>query len=169
MTDPVSRHITIYTQLKERLSAIPEMADDPQALADTLDGETDLKDVLVGIMRQADLDEALASGVDARMDELNQRRQRFLNRYTKRRALIQWAMEEAGIGKIEAPDFTLSLSKGSASVVVTDENALPDRFVRVTTTKSPDKTAIGAALKAKEPVPGATLSNPGMRLTVRKS
>lgn len=45
----------------------------------------------------------------------------------------------------------------SQAVVIDDEQALPQAFFRVKTTATPDKTAIKAAIKAGEQVPGSRL------------
>lgn len=164
----VSYQVGVYTQLRERLSSIPDLADDEQALADTLEGATDLRETLIGIMRQADTDEALADGLDARMEQMNARRARLTARADKRKELVLWAMQESGITKIEAPDFTLSVAKTPDKVLITDESMLPADLIRTTTTTTPDKKAIGNLLKAKQEVPGATLSNSGCRLAIRR-
>lgn len=66
-------------------------------------------------------------------------------------------LEACGMTKISCPLFTITLAKGRESVVVDDENSIPDDLMRVKTEIAPDKTAIAAKLKAGEEVPGARL------------
>jgi len=67
--------------------------------------------------------------------------------------------------KFERADYTASIRPGQPHVLVTDGTALPDTMVRVK--REPDKTLIGAALKAGDTVPGAELSNSAPNLTIR--
>jgi len=66
-------------------------------------------------------------------------------------------MEASGIKKIECPLFSISLAKGQEVVSITDENLLPDEYVRVKTEISPNKIALKNALKDGKEVPGAEL------------
>jgi hypothetical protein len=57
------------------------------------------------------------------------------------------------------------LSATRPSVVIEDEASIPSQLCKVV--KSPDKSAIKAALEQGEVVPGASLSAPSQTLTVR--
>jgi len=52
----------------------------------------------------------------------------------------------------------VSIRAGKASVVITDEQALPDAYIR--TKREPDRVALLADLMQGEIIPGAVLSNP---------
>lgn len=58
--------------------------------------------------------------------------------------------------KTKAGTFTLSFRKSEA-VVITDEAALPTKYLRTKTTITPDKTAIKKAINSGETVEGAVL------------
>ena len=66
---------------------------------------------------------------------------------------------------MELAEGTVSLRNGPPKVIITNESEIPVDFWRVR--REPDKSKIGAALKAHEFVPGAVLSNPEMSLTIR--
>ena len=83
----------------------------------------------------------------------------------KKRATAAWAMGEMGLTKLQAPDFTATLSAGRPKVTITDEAAIPADLSRVK--REPNKTAILAALTAGREVPGAELANPQPVLTLR--
>jgi hypothetical protein len=76
-------------------------------------------------------------------------------------------MDAIGCHRLELPDCTISTRAGPPAVIVTDEAALPDRFIRVETTRRADKAAIATALKDGEVVDGAELSNAMPVLSVR--
>ena len=77
-------------------------------------------------------------------------------------------MEETGLGKVPAPDFTATLSRGRARVLILDPKAIPIKYLRPREPE-PDKGAIGDALRDGKQIDGAELTNSGMTLTVRVS
>lgn len=147
------------------LTAYPELADDAQTLADTLEGETGLVDAAAALLRSALDDEAMEEAAQKLAADKSARARRFGQRAMMKRDMALSLMQGADLKKLEQPDFTASISKGRGKVVIADETALPEAFVRVS--RTPDKTAIGDALKGGQAVPGALLSNPEPTLTVR--
>jgi hypothetical protein len=65
-------------------------------------------------------------------------------------------MQRTGITAIECPYFKLSFRK-SVSVVIDDEEALPEDVLKVKTTTAPDKTQIKRLIQAGSPVSGMHL------------
>lgn len=165
----IELQLHVYKELKARLRAAnPELAEDDQALLDTLEGATDLRDGLIALMRQVDMDEALAAGIPERIKEMQARKARLTERAEKHRSLILWAIQESGIPKIEAPEFTIGTARATGTVIITDQSQLPDAYLRKFDPE-PDKKAIADAMKRGETVPGATKSNGGIRLNVSRT
>lgn len=159
--------VTAHNQIKTRLlERFPDLADDEQALLDTLEGESTLDRAAVAVFESALDDEGRASVIADRLDALAERRSRFQARAKAKRGVIASAMEDAGVKKIEAPEVTLSLRQTPAAVVITDEDAIPAAYVKTEIVKKLDKAALRDALN-NGPVPGATLSNGGFSLTAR--
>jgi len=75
-------------------------------------------------------------------------------------------MERADIKKINEPDFTASLRQVAPGLVVLDERAIPEPFWKPQPPKL-DRSALIAALKSGEMVPGASLGNGGITIAVR--
>ena len=130
------------------------LAQDPdvplQALRDTLEGiEGEFNDKAVSLV-----DTVLNADTDIHaIDE-------EIKRLHGQKRLKDYLRENMGaceIKKIECPLFTITLAAGRDMAVVSDEQALPDDMVRVTTSISPDKAAILKALKGGEDIPGAHL------------
>lgn len=67
--------------------------------------------------------------------------------------------------KIKAGLFNLSFRKSEA-VIITDEEALPEEFVKTKTTTAPDKTAIKNAIKSGRTVDGAEIQT-NMNLQIK--
>lgn len=155
-----------YQRVRDMLLAsFPELAEDEQALADTLDGETALSDAVASLIRSAREDEAFEEAGAKIAAEQRERASRYGQRAMKRRDAALALMQAAGLSKIERPDFTVSVGKGRGKVIIKDEALIPDVFFRVK--RSPDLTAIANAFKANETVLGAEMSNAEPTLTVR--
>jgi len=91
-------------------------------------------------------------------------------RYQRRAEWLRYELFEVlqALGrKSEATPYgTASIKAGLPSLVLTDEQALPDKYVKVV--RVPDKLAIAADLKAGKFIPGAVLSNAMPVLALRK-
>jgi hypothetical protein len=82
------------------------------------------------------------------------------------RATLAAVMEDTGAPSIAGPHHTVSLSRGAAAVIVTDEAAIPNTYL--TTKTAPDKAAIRSAISHGIEVPGAVLANGAPVLSIRK-
>ena len=147
------------------LAAFPELAEDEQALLDTLEGEAGLHDALAAMIRKAQEAEAFEEACASLIAAKSARRSRFGQQSIALRDAVLSLMQAAGLRKLEMPDFTASVAQGRGKVVITDEAALPDQFFRVS--RAPNKTAVSDALKDGQTVPGALMSNGEPTLTVR--
>jgi len=120
-----------YRILKERLLANFPSADE-DTLRDTLEGITDLHEMIAAVMRSALVDEALGSGLRARLDDMKERQSRLEVRASKKRELALQAMCEAGLTKLEQPDFTASARAG----VLPLSSCVKKLFLRLTGCRS---------------------------------
>jgi hypothetical protein len=154
-----------YAQLKERiLSSWPEL--DEETLADTLEGITDLHEMIAAVIRSALVDEALQAGLRTRLDEMRTRLSRLDERGAKKRQLALEAMCEVGLKKLEQPDFTASARSGLPGLVVTSEETIPADFW-VPQRPKLDRQGLLGSLKRGDAIPGVELSNPKPCLSVR--
>jgi hypothetical protein len=139
---------------------------DEQTLADTVEGLTDVHEILATIVRAALEDEALASGLKGRIGEMEGRLGRLQDRAAKRRQIVRETMATLDLKKITAPDFTASLRPGISSLVVLDENSIPSIYWEPRDPKL-DRATLIADLKQGCDVAGADLSDPDPVLSVR--
>ena len=167
MDNPIISVETIkYGQLKERLLIdFPEL--DSDTLRDTLEGITDLHEMIAAVIRSALVDEALQAGLRTRLEEMRQRLTRLAERGLKKRQLALEAMNEAGLKKLEQPDFTASARQGAPPLIVTSEQSIPEAYW-VPQPPKLDRQMLTSDLRRGDELPGACLGNAAPILIVRK-
>jgi hypothetical protein len=154
-----------YRSLRDRLRAEDPQIDE-QTLADTVEGLTDLHEILTAIIRAALTDEALAGGLKGRIAEMEQRLGRLQDRATKRRQIAKDVMVELDLKKLTAPDFTASVRPGTAALMVIDEAAVPSIYWEPRDPRL-NRQGLVADLKQGAEITGVALSNPEPVLSVR--
>jgi len=161
----LSVEVTKYHLLKQRLlSEYPQSDDD--TLHDTLEGITELHEMIAAVIRSALVDEALQVGLRSRLDDMKQRLTRLDLRCEKKRQLALDDMSEVGLRKLEQPDFTASARAGSPALVVVSEGDIPETYW-VPQSPKLNRQALLADMKRGDEIPGVQLGNPKPILTVR--
>jgi hypothetical protein len=149
----------IIDQIREAIG------EDDADFLEIVENEVDVLERLRKMLRAARLAEADAKGTADVIAELRERKTRLEEKSAKARRIVQWALEELGLSKLDAPDMSVSLRASAPGVEIVDLSQLPERYVKVTI--APDKAAIREALKQGETIPGACLKNGGNSLTIR--
>jgi hypothetical protein len=139
---------------------------DDETIRDTLEGITDLHEMIAAVIRSALVDEALQTGLRGRLDNMKERLSRLEVRASKKRELALHAMNEAGLAKLEQPDFTASTRAGSPALIVVSEQTIPEAYWLPQPPKL-DRQGLLGELKRGASIPGAELSNPKPVLMVR--
>lgn len=139
---------------------------DPKLILDTIEGETNLAEACAVVLEQTLEDEILLEGLGVKIAELQTRKGRMERSIESRRGIILMAMDKAGLHTIKSPLGTMSVRPTQPKLVVKDEAVIPARFFKPQDPKL-DRAALAEALKAKEVIPGAELSNGGVSLSIR--
>jgi hypothetical protein len=163
--DPLAFSATTYRAVRERIrTQDPDL--DEQTLTDTVEGLTDLHEILAAIVRAALADEALAAGLKGRIAEMQERLERLQERAAKRRQIVKDTMVELDLKKLTAPDFSASIRPGMPALLVIDEAAVPSIYWEPREPRL-DRQGLLAELKQGAEITGVTLSNPEPVLSVR--
>ncbi|MEH2525824.1 MULTISPECIES: siphovirus Gp157 family protein [unclassified Bradyrhizobium] len=157
--------INLTQQIEALLREYPDLADDEILLADMLEGQTDLANVLTSLIVALDDAKALRDGTAGRLEELTARKARFGRRMEFVRSLILRIMEAAQLPKVELPEATLSLRKNQQALIGEGDGDLPDELCKIK--REPDRKKIKEAIQGGREVPGFTLNNAPPSLTVR--
>jgi hypothetical protein len=153
-----------YRTIRDRLRAEDPQIDE-QTLADTVEGFTDLHEILTAIIRAALTDQALATGLEGRIGEMQARRDRLQDRATRRRQIAKDVMVELDLKKLSAPDFTAS-APGTPALMVIDEAAVPSIYWEPREPRL-NRQELANDLKQGAEITGVALSNPEPVLSVR--
>ena len=154
-----------YRAIRDRIRAQDPQIDE-QTLADTVEGLTDLHEIVAAIVRAALAEEALATGLKSRIAEMQERLDRLQDRACKRRQIAKDVMVELDLKKITAPDFTISIRPGMPSLLVLDEAAVPSIYWQPSAPRL-NRQGLLSELKEGADIKGVALSNPEPVLSVR--
>ena len=165
MTDPILHELAGHQYLRQQLETQFPNADE-ETLLDTLEGMTNLNEMVTEVVRSRQEDLALVAALRMRLSDMQARLGRLEERADRKKEIVATVMERAGLKKLMQPDFTLSLRLTSPPLVVVDEAQIPDAFWKPQAPKL-DRQGLIGALKNGRDVPGATLGNGGMTISVR--
>ena len=157
----ISNYLILGDKLKELYADI-----DDETLLDTLEGISDLPELVKAIVRSSLADEVLIAALKLRVEDMQVRLSRLKDRFDRKRELATWAMENAEISKIETEDFTLSLRRGPPRLQVDDQDKLPAEFF-IPQPARLDRTGLVHALKRGDIIPGSILIAGEMHIAVR--
>lgn len=138
---------------------------DEAALMEALrDAGADVDGLLLRLLRALGEADGNMDATSERIAALDTRFARFRRQREEYRSAVNAILDALGLTKWRSAEFTVSVSAGRPGVIVTDVDALPAGYVRVT--KSPDKSAIKAAMDQGEVIPGAEWQNPTPTLRI---
>lgn len=165
--------IALYTLTGNYLALMDTLADgdfDAQTIADTIEASGIVDDIAAkatGLEMVARSMEAHGPAIKAEIDRLSALMQRRQKAATALRAYLLSNMQAAQITKLESPLFSIKVQNNPPAVDIFEPALLPAKFMKQAEPPPPaaDKTAIKAALKAGEDVPGARLTT-GQRLAI---
>lgn len=157
----------VRTQINALIAAYPELEEDATLLADALEGETGLHEILTRLLVERREAETMASAIKEREADLVERRKRFERKADGMKKIMLKLMEASQQDKVVLTEATLSVTKPRTSVEVIDAEALPQGFFRIE--RKPLSSEIKDALESGHPVPGASLSlgNPGLMVRTK--
>ena len=154
-----------YRAIRDRVRTEDPQIDE-QTLADTVEGLTDLHEIVIAIIRSALADEALATGLKSRIGDMQERLDRLQDRASKRRQIAKDVMVELDVKKITAPDFTVSVRPGTPALLVLDEAVVPSIYWQPVAPRL-NRQELLSELKEGADIKGVTLSNTEPVLSVR--
>jgi len=165
MQHQLAHELSHYEYLRDRLATqFPEA--DEETLLDTLEGMTDLHEMIAAVIRARLDDLTLVAALKSRISSMQDRLSRIGLRAETMKDVVVSVMDRAGIRKIAEADFTLTLRPTNPPLEIINEGLIPDKFWKHPAPRL-DRAGLIGALKEGNSVPGAALGNGGLTISVR--
>ncbi len=165
MGDPLMHELAHHEYFRAQLlERFPDA--DEETLRDTLEGLTNLPEMLAAVIRTQQEDRVLSSALRARVEEMQQRQKRLDHKVERKRELVATVMERAQIEKVVESDFTVSLRQAPRPLIVSDDTAIPADYWNPQPAKL-DRRKLVEDLKDGKRIEGACLGNGGRTVAVR--
>ena len=171
MTSPLMAQVRIVAELRERLKAEHSLDDGDEALEDTLEGASELPEMLAALARRADRDEEFAEGMKRIISDNQTRKARFERHAKSARSLIAQALQEGGMERIPSdalPDMTVSFRLSAPELLIDNEDLIPDSYCTIEIVRKLNKAKIRKDLEDGKIIPSARLGNQMPVLTMRR-
>lgn len=142
-------------QLTTDFDALMDADDDiSSALANIVAGEIEAK--AENVCKFLTVLETTAEQFKAEEKRIADARKALENKAARVRDYIKESLLNAGIDKVTAGTFKLSISLSGGSVAIDDPSSIPAKYLTIIPEQHiPDRVAIKAAIKGGENVPGA--------------
>ena len=162
-------HIAVEDIRDMRARVEAECPDDPDLLADMMEGETELHALLGWAIGKAMADKAMQAAVATRVADLAARKARFAKREKAMRGLALELLLLSGVPKVELAEATLSVTTRKPAPRVVDVEALPVALTVPQPPKARPMADIRAHIDAHDGTlpPGVIMTNGSQSLTVR--
>lgn len=142
---------------------------DEQTLADTLEGLSgEITEKATNVAYFTRNLETFADTIDEAAAAMKERAEKFRRKAAGIRGYLLNQMQGAGITKIQAPEFTISVRKNPAAVMIAADAKIPDEFMVTPEPPPPrpDKKKLKDALEGGASIDGCHLEH-GVRLDIR--
>lgn len=143
----------------------PALADDPEFLADVIEGQTDAPAIAAKLIQRRNEARANRDACKALSQDYAGKASHWELRSTAQNRLLMALLDAAGVSALSTPLGTVSVLNGRESLHLAEGFDPPQGYAVVTV--SPDRKAIEAALKAGETMPGAWLERGNPYVMVR--
>lgn len=167
----------VDTNLKHRGREVADLwravraiaGEDDQTVIDTVDGESDAIDALRHTVRLAIEADAHAEACKVLAATYSERAKVLIERGQRYRRAAASFLQEVGEKNIRLPEGTISWRAANPEILGTipAPSALPDWAVKHPRCR--DEAAIKAGLADGKTIPGVSLSNGGVSLTIRRA
>lgn len=139
--------------------------DDLETFWDTIEGETDVLDVVGAILEQIVNAQADEAACKYKADLYKQIADKHKAKQDSMKRSLLSVLKATDQKKIPHKFGTVSLREGTDSVLIRDEKEIPSQLCKVTVT--PDKTEIKKQLKAGVEIEGAELVTGPQTISIR--
>ena len=166
MLTPLERETQAAILLRENI--IAELGPDEQLIADSIEGETRLHEIIAMLAREAIRRKQMAEAMKSIIEDNRARKDRHERAAEAIRGAISRAMTSVDLPKIDQPDMTISARISAPSPKCTSLDMLPDALKRTKIEISADMAKIADHIADTGEIPaGVVMTNGQPILTLR--
>ena len=155
-------------EISSEIKQLEDLGLDNELIADTMESlEMSFNDKANNIAMLNANFEGDITAIDEQIKRLQGIKKTVVNRQEQLKEYLRFNMSESGISSIKCPLFSITLRKASKVVQIDDADLIPDDYVKVVTTVTPDKASIAKALKDGIEVAGASLVDGKQSLLIK--
>lgn len=158
ITHELGKETRAASLLKEHLLMQLGGEEDTDLIRDTIEGELNLNALFDEAALEIIQTQGQIHAIDDMVAKLKARQDRYERRIGHIKTAVQTAMETAEVKSHRSPYGTFSRRAVPPSVIISNEADIPSQYWKPSDPRL-DKKAVLEALKAKQDVPGASLSN----------
>jgi hypothetical protein len=161
----LANQVRLHAEFRDALMLkYPDLED--EVLTETLEGLTNLNEILAALIRSALDDEALVAALSTRLGEMKARLDRLSQRAKTKRNLVLDAMNKAELKRLIGAEFTVAVRARPPTLEVIEEARIPQDYWKPQPAKL-DRQRLIEELKAGAAIPGAQLGPRTSQLSVR--
>ena len=168
----IERTVAAFQRISAALTADEQLADDEAALWHALKADHDVtppRDLIERLARAIAFAEARVIEAHRFAQEMAARKVRYHDRAEAMRSALVEVLDAFGWKSSSTAWGTVTRKDGAQSALITDENKLPDEYVKVETIRTPKRDAILADLLEGVVIEGAELRNGAPFVQIRRA
>ena len=164
----MSKLYELANEYNEAFATMSEMGMSQDEIADSMVAlEDELAEKAVNCIKYEMNVKSDIDAIDVEIKRLTNKKKQIQNKVSWIKDYLISNMERCEIDKIESPLFTISLRKPTKVAVVTNEEALPIKYLKSKLTVAVDRRTLLTDLKAGEEIEGAEIGDSKRSLMVK--
>lgn len=144
-----------YQELMAQVMECDELSIEQLANIESIDGNLQEKAINIGaLVKNLEVQQ---DGIEKAISSMNERSIKIQSKINHLKEYLKVNLERCEIKEVNSPYFDIKIKLNPASVIIKDEQLIPDQYFREILTKRVDKMLLSKELKNNIMIPGVSL------------